>query len=257
MAKQNAVPGPGRNQGHERRLVGVVDDQQLPALVVEGHFIDPLDPAGADHVDDLPRIDIDDLERAVAIAGIKAVAVGDHAGRSAGVVAAGEALEAADAGDELVGPGVENVDAGIGAVRQEIEPRMGLHEADIVGSQGTARNRDGSDELDAVRARGPRAESCGEKYGGCDRETGRSARVHDVSSMESRSGEAPGPPEDRAAICNDLLTPLPAAWSVRTTAFKPGFSFCDSDESLTKYFADRAGYTVGTVIVPQRRGAYR
>src|SRR5260221_401488 len=158
MAKQNAVPGPGRNQGHERRLVGVVDHQQLPALVVEGHFIDPLDPARANH-------------------------------------------------------------------------------------------------LDADRAGGPRAESCGEKYGGCDRETGRSARVHDVSFMESRSGEAPGPPEDRAAICNDLLTPLPAAWSVRTTAFKPGFSFCDSDESLTKYFADRAGYTVGTVIVPQRRGA--
>ena len=67
-----------REQCRERRILGVVGGEQQLAVRRQRHFIDSRGAAGADCLFDggrVRRVEIDHLERAVAVAGIEPPAV--------------------------------------------------------------------------------------------------------------------------------------------------------------------------------------
>src|SRR5262249_39755681 len=111
MVEQDRIAVLRGDQCHEGRIIGVVYDEKSLARSIQCHLVDPLRASCVDHVDDLHAPDVDDLQRAIAVAGVKGITIRDYSVRTARIIVSGEAYEAADAPDELVGSRVENVDA--------------------------------------------------------------------------------------------------------------------------------------------------
>ena len=111
------------------------------------------------------RIEVDDLQGAVAVAGIEPPAMGCHTVRPRMVVVDGvrgiwiehDADESADGSLPLERMGVDDVNSGIGAVAQVILAAIRIDPADIERTQRIARYENAGDTFGLGRAWGPGA----------------------------------------------------------------------------------------------------
>ena len=138
---------PRGNERDERGTVGIVGDQQDLIDGIERHLVGPgVAVRNDDGVDDLPLEQVDHFHRALSAIGRVdsvprpdlTVVHGQQSVGTGGVVAAVETREASHAEEELPAHHGKHVDAGIRAIRQDVDAQRLVDEADVVPQQGGA-----------------------------------------------------------------------------------------------------------------------
>src|SRR6185312_6662178 len=138
-----------RKQRAERRILGVVYGEEQLAVRRQRHLVDPRSATGVDGRlrERVGPVEIEHLERAVAVAGIKPPAVRRHAVGAGDVVvhrAAGVALDAdkqalPEKPFEREAIGIDDVDRGVRAVGQVVLRAMRIDPADVIREQRRSR----------------------------------------------------------------------------------------------------------------------
>src|SRR5579871_1997561 len=136
-----------RKQRDKRRIIRIIGGDQKLAIRSERHFVDAEGTTGVEHLLGFAAgsgFEIDDVQRAVPVAGIEPAAMCRNAGGAGrGIIYAALAgehdslkrlIEPCGA-DEFQQARVDDVDALGGAVTQVVFPSLRIHKADIKGRQ--------------------------------------------------------------------------------------------------------------------------
>src|SRR6185295_281170 len=146
-----------REERAEWRILGVVDREKQLAIRGQRHLVDPGRSAGVDGRlrERVGPVEIEHLERAVAVAGVEPPAVSHHAVGPGDVVVHSASGVALDADEEALAEkpfereaiGIDDIDRSIRAVGQVVLGAMRIDPADVVREQRGARNLDRGEAL--------------------------------------------------------------------------------------------------------------